>query len=182
MEEKMIRSFRGRTPQIAASAYIDPQAVVIGDVTIGENSSIWPGAVLRGDYHSIRIGARTSIQDNCVLHIQGESYSLSVGDNVTVGHGVILHGCTVESNCLIGMGAILLNGSKIGAGSIVAAGTLVPEGMEVSPDSLVMGVPGKVRRAATEAEQAQIAISADHYVQFKNAFKAEKYPNSSIGA
>lgn len=171
----MIRTFRGRTPEIAASAYVDPHAVVIGDVTIGEDSSIWPGAVLRGDYHSIRIGARTSIQDNCVLHIQSESYPVSVGNNVTVGHGVILHGCTVESNCLIGMGAVLLNGSKIGTHSIVAAGTLIPEGMEVPPGSLVMGVPGKVRRAVTETERAQIATSADHYVQFKNDFKAEKY-------
>ena len=185
----MIRSFQGRSPQISASAYVDPQAVIIGDVTIGEDSSIWPCAVLRGDYlipqarlavdlgapHAIRIGARTSIQDGCVLHIQGENFSISVGDGVTVGHGVILHGCTVESNCLIGMGAILLNGSKIGTGSIVAAGTLIPEGMEILPGSLVMGVPGKVRRAVTEAERAQIATSAEHYVGFKNAFLAENY-------
>ena len=171
----MIRSFQGRSPQISASAYVDPQAVIIGDVTIGEDSSIWPCAVLRGDYHSIRIGARTSIQDGCVLHIQGENFSISVGDGVTVGHGVILHGCTVESNSLIGMGAILLNGSKIGTGSIVAAGTLIPEGMEILPGSLVMGVPGKVRRAVTEAERAQIATSAEHYVGFKNAFMAENY-------
>jgi gamma-carbonic anhydrase len=170
----MIRTFRGHAPQIAASAYVDPQAVVIGEVTIGEDASVWPCAVLRGDYHSIRIGARTSIQDNSVLHIQGESYPLSVGDSVTVGHGVILHGCNVESNCLIGMGAILLNGSKIGTHSIIAAGTLIPEGMQVPPGSLVMGVPGKVRRAVTEAERARIATSADHYVEFKNAFKAEK--------
>jgi carbonic anhydrase/acetyltransferase-like protein (isoleucine patch superfamily) len=172
MERKMIRTFSGRTPQVAASAYVDPQAVVIGDVTIGEDSSIWPGAVLRGDYHSIRIGARTSIQDNCVLHIQGESFPASVGDNVTVGHGAILHGCAVESNCLIGMGAILLNGSKIGTDSIIAAGTLIPEGMQVPPGSLLMGVPGKVRRAVTDAERAQIVTSAEHYVQFKNDFKA----------
>ena len=171
----MIRSFQGRSPQISASAYVDPQAVIIGDVTIGEDSSIWPCAVLRGDYHSIRIGARTSIQDGCVLHIQGENFSISVGDGVTVGHGVILHGCTVESNSLIGMGAILLNGSKIGTGSIVAAGTLIPEGMEILPGSLVMGVPGKVRRAVTEAERAQIATSAEHYVGFKNAFMVENY-------
>jgi len=171
----MIRSFQGRSPQISASAYVDPQAVIIGDVTIGEDSSIWPCAVLRGDYHSIRIGARTSIQDGCVLHIQGENFSISVGDGVTVGHGVILHGCTVESNCLIGMGAILLNGSKIGTASIVAAGTLIPEGMEILPGSLVMGVPGKVRRAVTDAERAQIATSAEHYVGFKNAFMVENY-------
>ena len=171
----MIRSFRGRAPEIAASVYVDPQAVIIGNVLIGEDSSIWPCAVLRGDYHSIHIGARTSIQDGCVAHIQGESFGLFVGDDVTVGHGVILHGCTVESNCLIGMGAILLNGSKIGSGSIVAAGTLIPEGMEIPPGSLVMGVPGKVRRAVTEAERAQIATSAEHYVGFKNAFLAENY-------
>ncbi len=169
----MIRSFRGHTPQIAPSAYVDPQAVVIGEVFIGEDSSIWPGAVLRGDYEPIRIGARTSIQDNCVLHIQGDEYSLSVGDNVTVGHGVILHGCMVESNCLIGMGSILLNGSRIGTGSIIAAGALIPERMEIPPGSLVMGAPGKVRRAVTEDERERIAISAGHYVGFKNAFKAE---------
>jgi gamma-carbonic anhydrase len=169
----MIRRFQGRVPQIARSVYIDPQAVIIGDVTIGEDSSVWPCAVLRGDYHSIQIGARTSIQDGCVLHIQGERYPLSVGDGVTVGHGVILHGCTVESDCLIGMGAIVLNGSKIGSRSIVAAGTLIPEGMEVPPGSLVMGAPGKVRRAVTEAELARIALSAEHYVGFKNAFMAQ---------
>jgi len=188
-EANMIRRFQGHAPQIAASAYVDPQAVVIGNVAVGEDSSIWPCAVLRGDYlipqarlavdlgapHAIRIGARTSIQDGCVIHIQGDEYSASVGDNVTVGHGVILHGCTVESSCLIGMGAILLNGSKIGTGSIVAAGTLIPEGMVVPPGSLAMGVPGKVRRAVTEAERAGIAVSAEHYVGFKNAFKAENY-------
>jgi len=171
----MIRSFQNRQPQIAPSAYVDPQAVVIGDVVIGEDSSVWPCAVLRGDYHSIHIGARTSIQDGCVFHIQGESYPLSVGDEVTVGHGVILHGCTVESHCLIGMGAILLNGSRIGSGSIVAAGTLIPERMEIPPGSLVMGVPGKVRRAITAAERAEIARSAEHYVEFKNAFASENY-------
>ena len=171
----MIRSFQGRMPQTAPSAYVDPQAVVIGNVSIGEDSSIWPCAVLRGDYHSIRIGARTSIQDGSVLHIQGESFALSVGDGVTVGHGVILHGCTVESHCLIGMGAILLNGSRIGSGSIVAAGTVIPERMEVPPGSLVMGVPGKVRRTVTEAEREQIRLSAEHYVGFKNAFAAQSY-------
>ena len=175
MEAKMIRSFLGRVPQIHPSVYVDPQAVVIGDVAIGEDSSIWPCAVLRGDYHSIRIGARTSIQDGCVVHVQGEEYSATVGDGVTVGHRAILHGCTVESNCLVGMGAVLLNGSKIGTGSIVAAGTLIPEGMEVPPGSLVMGVPGKIRRTVTEAEREGIAVSASHYVDFKNAFLAEKY-------
>jgi gamma-carbonic anhydrase len=174
----MIRRFQGRVPQIAPSVYVDPQAVVIGDVTIGEDSSVWPCAVVRGDYHSIRIGARTSIQDGSVLHVQGDEHALSVGDGVTVGHGVILHGCTVESNCLIGMGAIVLNGSRIGSGSIVAAGTLIPEGMDVPPESLIMGVPGRVRRTVTQVERARIARSAEHYVGFKNDFRSENYVSS----
>lgn len=171
----MIRTFRGCAPQIAASAYVDPQAVVIGDVIVGEDSSIWPCAVLRGDYNAIRVGARTSIQDGCVCHIESGQYALTVGANVTVGHRVVLHGCTVEDDCLIGMGSILLNGCRIGAGSIVAAGTLITERMEIPPGSLVMGAPGKVRRAVTDEERQRIALSAEHYVAFKSAFQAEKY-------
>ena len=105
----MIRSYRGRWPHIAASAYIDPAATIIGDVTIGEQSSVWPGVVIRGDVHWIRIGARTNIQDGSVLHVMKDEYPLTIGDDVTVGHGVILHGCTIESRVLIGMGSILLN-------------------------------------------------------------------------
>jgi carbonic anhydrase/acetyltransferase-like protein (isoleucine patch superfamily) len=171
----MIRSFRGRTPQVASSAYVDPQAVVIGDVEIGEDASVWPCAVLRGDYNAIRVGARTSVQDGCVFHIEGGQYALTVGSNVTVGHRVILHGCTVEPDCLIGMGSILMNGCKIGTGSIVAAGTLITERMEIPPGSLVMGAPGKVRRAVTEDERKRIVLSAGHYVAFKNDFLAERY-------
>ncbi|HVB86226.1 MAG TPA: gamma carbonic anhydrase family protein [Candidatus Dormibacteraeota bacterium] len=171
----MIRTFRGRAPQIASNAYVDPQAVVIGDVVIDEDASIWPCAVLRGDYNSIRIGARASVQDGCVFHIESGRYALTVGSNVTVGHRVILHGCTVENDCLIGMGSILLNGCKIGAGTIVAAGTLITERMEIPPGSLVMGAPGKVRRAVTDEERQRIAVSAEHYVAFKNAFRAENY-------
>ena len=110
----MIRSFRGHMPQIAASAYVDPQAVVIGDVAIGEDSSVWPCAVIRGDVHWIRIGARSNMQDGSVLHVMRDTNPLMLGDKVTVGHSVILHGCTVESRCLIGMGSIILNGAKIG--------------------------------------------------------------------
>jgi len=172
-ETTLIRSHGGRTPQVAASAYVDPQATVIGDVVIGEDSSVWPCAVARGDCYSIRIGARTSIQDGSVLHVQENEFPLSIGDNVTVGHGVILHGCTVESDCLIGMGSILLNGSKVGSGSIIAAGTLVPPGAEIPPGSMVMGSPGKVRRPVTEAERRIIAVAAEHYVGFKDEYKAE---------
>jgi len=169
----MIRTFRGCAPQIAPNAYVDPQAVVIGDVVIGEDASIWPCAVLRGDYNAIRIGARASVQDGCVLHIESGKYAVTVGSNVTVGHRVILHGCTVENDCLIGMGSILLNGCKIGVGSIVAAGTLITERTEIPPGSLVMGAPGKVRRAVTGEERQRIALSAEHYVAFKNDFLAE---------
>ena len=169
----MIRSYRGRTPQIPASAYIDPQAVIIGDVTIGEHSSVWPCTVIRGDVHWIRIGARTNVQDGCVLHVMKDEHPLQLGDAVTVGHGVILHGCTIESRVLIGMGSVLLNGSKIGAGSIVAAGTLVPEGTVVPPGSLFMGHPGKLRRALTLEDQASIDAYAARYVEYSETYKAD---------
>jgi len=170
----MIRSYRGRTPQIPASAYIDPDAVIIGDVTIGEHSSVWPGVVIRGDVNWIRIGARTNIQDGSVLHVMKDTHPLVLGDAVTIGHGVILHGCTIESNVLIGMGSILLNGAKIGSGSIVAAGTLVPEGAVVPPGSLFMGHPGKLRRALTPEDQASIEAYAARYIEYSETYKAEK--------
>jgi carbonic anhydrase/acetyltransferase-like protein (isoleucine patch superfamily) len=170
----LIRSFRGRTPQIAASAYIDPQAVVIGDVAIGADSSVWPCTVIRGDVNFIRIGSRTNIQDGSVLHVMRDEYPLILGNDVTVGHGVTLHGCNIESRCLIGMGSIILNGAKIGAGSIVAAGTLVPEGADVPPGSLFMGHPGKFRRSLTDADHASIDAYAERYVEYKEAYRAEK--------
>jgi carbonic anhydrase/acetyltransferase-like protein (isoleucine patch superfamily) len=170
----LIRSFRGRKPQIAASAYVDPQAVLIGDVTIGPDSSVWPGVVIRGDVNFIRIGARTNIQDGSILHVMRDTHPLILGDNVTVGHAAVLHGCTIESRCLIGMGSIILNGAKIGAGSIVAAGTLVPEGTDVPPGSLFLGHPGKFRRALTEADQDSIDAYAQRYVEYKEAYKSEK--------
>jgi carbonic anhydrase/acetyltransferase-like protein (isoleucine patch superfamily) len=170
----LIRSFRGRKPQIAASAYIDPAAVLIGDVTIGADSSIWPCVVIRGDVNFIRIGARTNIQDGSILHVMRDTHPLILGDNVTVGHAAVLHGCTIESRCLIGMGSIILNGAKIGAGSIVAAGTLVPEGTDVPPGSLFLGHPGKFRRALTEADQDSIDAYAQRYVEYKEAYKSEK--------
>ncbi len=169
----MIRSYRSRTPQIAATAYVDDAAVVIGDVTIGELSSVWPCVVIRGDVHYIRIGARTNIQDGSVLHVMKDEFPLILGDSVTVGHGVVLHGCTIESRCLIGMGSIILNGAKIGAGTIVAAGTLVPEGTVVPPGSLFMGHPGKFRRALTAADQESIDLYAAHYVEYKETYRAE---------
>jgi carbonic anhydrase/acetyltransferase-like protein (isoleucine patch superfamily) len=169
----VIRSYRGRWPQIAASAYIDPAAMIIGDVTIGERASIWPGVIVRGDVHWIRIGSRTNIQDGSVLHVMKDKFPLAVGDNVTVGHGVILHGCMIESNVLIGMGAILLNNVRVGAGSIIAAGTLVPENTQIPPKSLFMGHPGKFRREVTERELEEIEGYAARYVQYAEDYRHE---------
>lgn len=171
----MIRSYRGRLPQIAASAYIDPAAVVIGDVTIGENSSLWPCVVVRGDVHWIRIGARTNIQDGTICHVMRDEHPLQLGDNVTVGHGAILHGCNIESRVLIGMGAIILNGAKIGGGSIIAAGTLVTEGAVVPPGSLFMGSPGKLRRALSPEDQISIDGYAQRYVEYSETYKVEAH-------
>jgi carbonic anhydrase/acetyltransferase-like protein (isoleucine patch superfamily) len=172
----LIRSYRGHTPQIAPSAYIDPQAVIIGDVVIGEDSSVWPCAVVRGDVHYIRIGARTNIQDGSVLHVMRDTNALVLGDDVTVGHSVTLHGCTVESRCLIGMGSIILNGAVIGTGSIIAAGTLVPERTVVPPGSLMMGQPGKVRRSLTAKDLASIDAYSRRYVEYKETYRAEGAP------
>lgn len=169
----MLRSLRGRMPQIAATAYVDAQAVVIGDVTLGEHSSLWPGVVARGDVNWIRIGARTNIQDGAVLHVMKDEWPLLIGDSVTVGHACVLHGCTIESRCLIGMGSIVLNGATIGAGSIIGAGTLVPEGVVVPPGSLFMGHPGKFRRHLTAEDQRSIDEYAARYVEYKETYRAE---------
>ena len=169
----MIRAYQGHPPQIAASAYIDAQAVIIGDVVVGEQSSVWPCAVIRGDVNFIRIGARSNVQDGCVLHVMRETHPLILGDEVTVGHGVILHGCTISSRCLIGMGSVILNGAKIGEGCIIAAGTLIPEGTEVPPGSMFMGHPGKLRRALTAAENDSIDRYALNYVKYAETYKAE---------
>ena len=163
----MLRPCRGVRPRVAPSAFIDDSAQVIGDVEIGEESSVWMCAVLRGDVHWIRIGRRTNIQDGAIVHAMTGTHPTSIGDNVTVGHGAVIHGCTVEAQCLVGIGAILLNGSHVGSGSIVAAGTLITEGMKVPPKSLVMGSPGKVKRLLTHAEVAEIQQYADRYVGYR---------------
>jgi len=169
----MIRAFRGVLPRIAASAFIDSSAQVIGDVEIGERSSIWPGAVVRGDVNSIRIGDETSIQDNTVVHVDVDQPT-AIGSRVTVGHGVVLHGCTVEDDCLIGIGAIVLNGARIGSGSVVGAGCLVPEGAEIAPGNLVLGVPGKVRRPVSGEERTRFQANCVNYVGYGQAFKEEQ--------
>ena len=169
----MIRAYRGMLPQIAASAYIDQSAQVIGDVVVGERSSIWPNVTARGDVNSIRIGDDSNVQDNSVLHCDAGFFPLHIGNRVTIGHLAMLHGCTIEDDCLIGIGAVILNGAKIGKGSAIAAGAVVPEGAEVPPLSMVMGVPAKVKRPVTEEERERFRLNAEHYVEAARMYRDE---------
>jgi len=170
---EMIRKHRGIEPRIAVSAYIDPSAVVIGDVEIGERSSVWSCVAIRGDAALIKIGDETNIQDNTVLHAD-YGVPCTLGNRVTVGHSVVLHGCTVEDDALIGIGAIILNSARIGKGAVIAAGALVPEGMEVPPATLAMGAPAKPRRPVTPEEQARFAEAMQHYVEQAAIYIAEQ--------
>ena len=170
----MIRSFRGKRPRVAASAYIDPSAQVIGDVSLGERSSIWPNAVVRGDVNAILIGDESNVQDNCVLHGDDGIPPLTIGNRVTVGHSVVLHGCQIEDDCLIGIGAVILNNARIGAGSVVAAGALVTEGMQIPAGSMAMGVPAKVRREVSADERDRFRVNAHHYVELCAQYKQEQ--------
>jgi len=163
----VLRPYRGTLPRVHPTAFIDVSAQVIGDVDIGEESGVWMCAVVRADVHSIRIGRRSNVQDGAVVHAMTGTHPTTIGDNVTIGHAAVIHGCTIENQCLIGIGAILLNGSHVGAGSIVAAGTLLTENMRVPPKSLVVGSPGKVKRLLTQAEVAGIQQYADRYVGYR---------------
>lgn len=169
----MIRSYRGKTPVIDPTVYVDPGAQVVGDVVIGAQSSVWCNAVIRGDVNVIRIGARTNVQDLAMLHVTRRTAALHVGDEVTIGHAAILHGCTVEDRCLIGMGAIVMDGAVIGKESIVGAGALVTEGTVIPPRSLVVGVPAAVRRGLRPEEIAFLAESAANYVGDAADYRAE---------
>ena len=166
----MIYTLGERQPRSKA-LFIAPDAAVIGTVELGEESSVWFGAVLRGDNEPIRIGARSNIQDGSVLHTD-PSFPTTVGDGVTVGHRVILHGCTVEDGCTIGMGAVLLNGCRVGANSLVAAGALLPEGREYPPGSLIMGMPARAVRELTAEERLRVAEGAEIYVRNARRFQA----------
>jgi carbonic anhydrase/acetyltransferase-like protein (isoleucine patch superfamily) len=160
---------------IHPTAFIAPTAAVMGDVTLGAEASVWFGAVLRGDMAPITIGAQTNLQDGTIVHVD-EGVPCSIGARVGVGHRVILHGCTVEDECLIGMGSILLNHVRIGTGSVVAAGAVIPEGMQVPPRSLVMGVPGRIVRAVDPALTERVAATWTHYVEQARAHRAGRYP------
>ena len=167
----LIRPFDGHSPVIANSAWVAPNATLIGRVTLGNDASVYYGAVLRADTDSITIGAGSNIQDNVSVHCD-VGIPTSVGERVSVGHSAVLHGCTVEDDCLIGMGATVLNGAVIGAGSLVAAGAVVLEGTIVPPGCLVAGVPAKVRRELTEDERAHITDNAAHYLELSQKHQA----------
>lgn len=151
-------------PDVAPSAWIAPGAFVVGDVHLGEGSSVWYGAVLRGDTEPIRVGARTNVQDGCVLHAD-PGFPATVGEGCVVGHNAVVHGCEIGDGCLIGMGATILNGAKIGAGSIVAAGAVVPENREFPPRSLIVGIPAKRAGEVTEEQTKNIVRGAGEYVE-----------------
>ena len=160
---------------IHPTAFIAATAALMGDVSVGEDASVWYGAVLRGDMAPIVIGAQSNIQDGTIVHVD-EEVPCSVGRRVGVGHRVILHGCTVEDECLIGMGSILLNGVRIGTGSVVAAGAVIPEGTQIPPGSLVIGVPGRIVRPVDEALARRVAFTWRHYVEQARAHRAGRYP------
>src|ERR1700747_828387 len=175
----MICSYKGSSATIPASCYVADSAQIIGDVVLGEQASVWMNAVLRGDVHSIRVGAHSNVQDCCVLHGMKEQCGVFLGEYVTVGHSVTLHGCTIEDRCLIGMGSIILNGARIGAGSIIAAGTLIPEKTIVDPGSLWMGSPGKFRRKLDQKVQETILRYANNYLGYKDEYLSERKSLSS---
>lgn len=163
----MIMAYRGVQPQVAADVFVAPTATVIGDVHIGAESGIWFGVILRGDVNRIRIGRRSNLQDGTIVHVTSNTHPTLIGDGVTVGHGVMLHGCTVGDSCLIGIGAIVLDGAVIGESSMVAAGSLVAPGMVVPPRSLAIGNPARIKRELTEAELLQLQVLADRYVAYR---------------
>ncbi|MEK6534010.1 MAG: gamma carbonic anhydrase family protein [Nitrospirota bacterium] len=166
----MIRTFQGIKPAIPDSCFIEDTAVVIGDVVMGEKCSVWFNAVIRGDVHHIRIGNRTNVQDLCMLHVTHDTHPLIIGNEVTIGHSVVLHGCTIKDRVLVGMGAIVMDGAVIGEDSVVGAGALVVEGTVVPPKSVILGSPGRVRRSVSDAELAWIKESAANYVKYASQY------------
>ncbi len=166
----MLRSHKGRMPQVAPSAFVEDSAVVIGEVSIGEDSSLWFNVVVRGDVNFISIGARTNIQDGTVVHVSHQTHPTIIGNEVTIGHNVTLHGCTLKDRCLIGMGALVLDGAVIGEESMVAAGSVVAPGTRIPPRTLFIGSPARFRRLLTQSEIDHLKESADNYVRYKQVY------------
>jgi carbonic anhydrase/acetyltransferase-like protein (isoleucine patch superfamily) len=170
----MIKSYKGISPRIADTAFVEQSAQIIGDVEIGKHSSVWFNCVLRADCYHIRIGESTNIQDGTVIHVTQERFATIIGDYVTVGHSAVLHGCNIADRCLIGIGAIVLDNVTIGEESFVAAGSLVTPGTVIPPRSMVMGAPARIRRQVTDEEVARINEHWRHYVEYKNQYLAEQ--------
>ncbi len=170
--EERLQKHLSKDPQIPDTAYVANQALVIGDVTIGEHSSIWPGCIVRGDINSISIGDRTNVQDGTIIHL-ADDYGVEIGADVTIGHGAIIHACKIECECLIGMRATLMDGVVIGRNSIVGAGSLVTGGTQIPPGSLVMGAPAKIVRELTQGEHASIKTWGTKYIKVAAAHKAK---------
>lgn len=169
----MIIEFRGKVPVIGENVYVAPTAVLIGDVTVGEESSIWFGTVVRGDVNHIVIGTRTNIQDNSTLHVSSKNYPLIIGDEVTVGHNVVLHGCTLEDRCLVGIGAMVLDGARIGKGAVVAAGSVVTQGTQIPANTLARGLPARiVKDLGVESQESNLRYS-ERYIQTKNMYSTD---------
>ena len=166
----IVREFEGKKPRIGERVFIAENAAVIGDVEIGNDCSIWFGTTIRGDVNLIRIGSRTNIQDNCTLHVTHKQWPTIVAEEVTIGHGAIVHGCTVHRGALIGMGSRVLDGAVIGESALVGAGALVPEGMKVPPRVLVVGVPARVKRPLTDEELTKLEQSWRNYVEYKEKY------------
>ena len=167
----MILEHHGIAPQIDASVFLAPSACVIGDVQIGEKSSLWFNVLVRGDVNYIRIGKRTNIQDGTVIHVTLKTHPTVIGDDVSVGHSVTLHGCTIQDRCLIGIGAIILDGVEVGESSLVAAGSLLTPGTKVPPRSLVMGSPARVRKELTDADCADFHAIAERYITYQDDYR-----------
>ena len=170
----MIRPFRGKHPQIHPTAFVEDSAQVVGDVSIGAHSSVWFGAVVRGDVFHIRIGDRTNIQDGTVIHVSNGTHETILEDEVTVGHNVTLHGCYIERGSLIGIGSIVMDGVRVGAHSLVAAGSLLSPGTQIPPRSLVMGMPARVKRPLTDEEVAGLEVFWKNYVGYIEMYKEEE--------
>jgi len=169
----LILPFNGIEPKLGKGVYLAPTASLIGDVTVGDDASIWFGTVVRGDVNHIRIGVRANIQDNCVVHVTNDVWPTIIEDDVTIGHGVIVHGCTVRRGCLLGMGSRLLDGVDVGEESLVGAGALITEGTKIPPRSLVLGFPARVKRELTDAEIDRLRQSSRNYVAYKNQYISE---------
>jgi len=175
----LILPYKGKRPSIGARVYVAPNATLIGDIEIGDDASIWFGTVLRADVQRIRVGARTNIQDNCTVHVTNEDWPTIIEEDVSIGHNVIAHGCTIRRGALIGMGSILLDGSDVGEESLIGAGSLVPEGIRIPPRVMAFGSPVKVRRELTIEELERIRTSAPHYMEYKDVYLSEQRAESA---